>query len=122
MFKVVTNSPLPRDWWRERESVNMRILWQEGDFSDVLAAARDMVHMGWRMLNHPLSSSIKPNQTLYKTLVLRQGTGLDYESLAAIEAAIAAVKKLGPFPGGSERALADLQLIDLDLCKEIKLQ
>ena len=122
MFRVVTNNPLAHDWWTERESVNMHLHWQKGDFSSVMLAARDMIHMGWRLVNHPLSSSIKPNQTLYKTLVLKQGAGLDYQSLSIIEAAMATVEKLGPFPGATERVLADLQLIDLDLCKEIKLQ
>lgn len=122
MFKVVTNNPLAREWWRERESVNLHIHWQDGDLSDVLLAARDLVHIGWKLLNHPLSSSIKPNQTKFKTLVMQKGLELDLESLSVVEAAIATVIKLGSFPGGTERVLADLQLIDLELCKEIRLQ
>lgn len=119
MFRVITNNPLAFAYWGERERNHMHVLWHGGGLYDVLVAARDMVHLGWRLLNHPLASSLKPNQTPYKTLVLIRGTSLDYLSLRVLEGAMATAKKLGPFPGGSQQVLADLQLIDLELCKEV---
>lgn len=122
MFRVLTNNPLARDWWKESESNHIHVIWREQDLAAVLVEARDMIHLGWRLLNHPLASSIKPNQTPYKTLILARGDGLDYQSLTLIEAALAAVKKLGTFPGGEQRVLEDLQLIDLEMCRDIQLQ
>jgi hypothetical protein len=118
MFRVLTNNPLAFEHWGKRESNHIHVLWHGGGLSDVLVAARDRVHLGWRLLNHPLASSIKPNQTPYKTLILARGTSLDYLSLRVLEGAIATANKLGSFPGGSRQVLADLQLIDLEMSKD----
>lgn len=122
MIQILTNNPKAYNWWLNRAQSNLHIHWQDGNFHAVLIAARDLVHLGWRLLNHPLSSSIKPNQTPYKTLVLAKGCELDYQSLSVIEAAIATSLKLGEFPGSIPAILDDLQLMDLEMCKEIPLQ
>lgn len=122
MFQVLTNNPKAYSWWLEKESTQLQVHWQEGGFNAVLIAARDLIHRGWRLLNHPLSSSIKPNQTPYKTLLLAEGTELDCQSLSVIEAAIATAKKLGDFPGATQRIIEDLQFMDLEMCREIQLQ
>jgi hypothetical protein len=119
---VYTNNPKAYEWWLSREKSNLHVQWQEGNFNSVLIAARDLVHLGWRLLNHPLSSSIKPNQTPYKTLVLARGKELDCQSLSVIEAAIATSKKLGEFPGSTQAILEDLQFMDLEMCRDIPLQ
>jgi len=121
VVKLVTNNPRAKAWWAESESFHVHILWQSGGFISVLTAARDLVHQGWRLLNHPLSSSIKPNQTPYKTLVLVPGQQLDLPSLQAVEAALEAVAKLGTFPGADANVLADLELLDLEMCKDINI-
>lgn len=120
MFKVLTNNPRAREWWSRSESNNMHVLWLDGDLPAVYTAARDLVHIGWRLVNHPLSSSIKPNQSPYKTLILAKESSVDCQSLMAVEAAIAAVKKFGVYSGTSSDVLEDLQLVDLDLCKDIQ--
>ena len=121
--RIVTNNPLANDWWQKSESAYLKVTFVEGDLTALLTEARNLIHAGWKLLNHPLSSSIKPNESPFKTLVLvKTTTGLDLESLAAIEASYGAVRKLGSFPGGNPRVLADLQLIDLDLCKPLREQ
>lgn len=119
MYRLVTNNPLARRHWRESECAHMSLHWREGSLLDVLVAARDMVHLGWRLLNHPLTSSLKPSQTPYKTIILARGEGLDYQSLQVLEGALATAQKMGVFPGGSQWLLADLQLIDMEMCKEV---
>lgn len=119
MLRMVTNNPYAYKWGQECEINHVSLYWCEGGLEDVLVAARDIVHLGWRLINHPLASSIKPNQTPYKTLILAQGASLDYQSLQVLEGAIAMANKLGTFPGGSQQALQDLQLIDFEMCKEI---
>lgn len=123
MKRIVTNNPLAKDWWQESESAHVNVFYVEGNLTALLTEVRNLIHAGWKLLNHPLSSSIKPNESPFKTLVLvKTKTGLDLESLAAIEASFEAVRKLGNFPGGNPRVLADMQLIDLDLCKPLREQ
>lgn len=119
MYRLVTNNPLARQYWAVSECNHISIRWLEGGLPDVLVAARDMVHVGWRLLNHPLASGLRPSQTPYKTLILARGKCLDYQSLQVLEGALAIVQKQAAFPGGSERVLADLQLIDVEMCKEV---
>ena len=117
MYRALTNNPLVREWGGTSDRIH--IIWQEGSLLEVLTEARDLIHLGWRLLNHPLASSIKPNQTPYKTLVLAKEAALDLQSLRAIEGARTTAAALGSFTGGSQRVLADLQYIDWDLSKDI---
>lgn len=89
-----------------------------GGVAEVYAAARDAIHGGAKLLNHPLSGSIKPNQSPYRSLVLGQSrTGaLDFVSLSLIEEAIATLRKLQILKQNySADVLEDFQVIDLDL-------
>jgi len=87
----------------------------------VLIVARDMVHMGAKLLNHPLSGVITPGASPYKTLVVsrleKKGSAVpDFGSLSLIEGALGAVQKS---PGGrcayDYETLVDFQVIDLDM-------
>lgn len=63
-------------------------------YFDVLIKTRDLIHSGHKLLTHPLSSSIKPNETPYKSIVLSSGKNkLDSDSLLIIENSIATFKK-----------------------------
>ncbi|MDE8733670.1 GrdX family protein [Eubacteriales bacterium DFI.9.88] len=62
---------------------------------ELLCLVRDYVHKGHRLLTHPLSGSIKPTETPFKSVVLsEQQDGLDYRSLTLIEEAIRMHDKL----------------------------
>lgn len=37
----------------------------------VLTAARDMIHAGWTLLNHPLYGNFRPHQQPYRSLLLQ---------------------------------------------------
>ena len=86
---------------------------------DVLYFTRDKIHLGHRLLTHPLSGSVKPGQTPYKSIVITKDRGaLDIESLKIIEDSIAiAVKQTGckQTSPTSKELLEDFQLIDLGL-------
>jgi hypothetical protein len=84
---------------------------------DIFTLARDEIHLGARLINHPLSGSIKPNESPYKSLVLSNERGsLDTDSLLLMEGAIATLRKLPKRERTlSERVLDDFQVIDLDL-------
>ncbi len=61
----------------------------EGGYRDVLIAVRDRVHIGHELLSHPLSGSVKPNETPYKSILISKHAGnLDQDSLRIIEDSI----------------------------------
>lgn len=120
-MRILTNNELVLK--QLDEVYHDKLLWIDGDLIAVLVKARDMVHLGWRLVNHPLSSSIKPNQTPYKTLVLvKTKTSLEIRSLQVIEQALASARKLGKFGGGSSKVLQDLQLLDWEVFQSINLR
>jgi len=85
---------------------------------DVYYFARDKIHEGHRLLTHPLSGSIKPGQTPYKSIVMSKEKGeLDVESLKIMEDSIVVAKHQmnEKEPLWPEEVLKDFQLIDLDL-------
>lgn len=72
----------------------------DGTAHDVMCAARDKVHMGWRLLNHPLYGNFRPYHQPFRTLALqapaREGlaacataSAIDTESLHLLEQAFA---------------------------------
>lgn len=86
---------------------------------EVLRKARDLIHLGYRLINHPLAGSVKPNETPYRSLVLSADEGsLDFSSLQYIETALRKYEEFltaHPVPRWSKKVLADFQLIDLSL-------
>lgn len=46
------------------------VLLLEGSSLDVLREARDKVHLGWRLLHHPLYGNIRPTLQPFRTMLL----------------------------------------------------
>ncbi|MDR1705483.1 MAG: GrdX family protein [Clostridiales bacterium] len=110
--KIITNNPLVQS----KPPSGAELIFVDGGLEDVLTRARDLVHQGHALLTHPLSGSVKPGETVYKTIIMSRGDALDTGSLELIESAIAAAKKLRR--GGrafSDSILKDLQLVDYTL-------
>ena len=106
---VVTNNPLVRDRLPESE-------FHDTDFIGVLKLVRDRIHIGHKLLTHPLSGSIKPGETPYKTVVISaEKSCLDLNALSIIEGSIQTCQKFVIKGNWGEKALADFQLIDYDL-------
>ncbi|NLJ77953.1 MAG: GrdX protein [Tissierellia bacterium] len=88
-------------------------------YLDILSHVRDRIHEGYRLITHPLSGSVKPNETPYKSIVIGQkGSTLDLDSLRMIEESIATTQKFmdnEPTPDWTERVLDDFRVIDLSL-------
>lgn len=93
------------------------------DFSylDVLEYVRNKVHDGHELLTHPLSGSVKPNETPFKSIIISdQHKVLDFNSLKIIEDSIATFKKfraVEPLPNWPRTILEDFMVIDLSLIK-----
>lgn len=113
---VVTNNQMSKENLNNKHAIDF----VDGSTMEVLKKVRDYIHKGHRLLTHPLMSSIKPNETPYRTILISKNTsiGIDDQSLKYIEEGIYATekftKKLG-IPDWNQRILEDFQLIDYDL-------
>ena len=117
---IVTNNPYVYDKYKN----NKEMIYKE-DFSylEILEFIRDKIHSGHELITHPLSGSIKPNETPYKTIMISNKTGeLDADGLRIIEESILTVKKFisdKPTPDWVERVLDDFRVIDLSLIENV---
>lgn len=88
-------------------------------FIHVLEWVRDRVHEGHQLLTHPLTGSVKPYETPYKSvLIAAEKKRLDMDSLKIIEDALTLTKKfLEDYEPRElpERIHQDFQLIDYNL-------
>lgn len=116
---VVTNNPLSKQEFEKKHS----ICFVEGNTMEVFKIVRDYVHRGHKLITHPLMSSIKPNQTPYRTVIITEKNEmeLDFNSLDYIEGAIQStekfIKNFG-IPNWSENVLEDFKLIDFSTVSE----
>ncbi len=85
----------------------------------VLIKARDYIHKGYSLLTHPLSGSIKPNQTPYKSiLLLNDNKSIDFDKLRLIENSIETFYKFinnNKVSNWNENIKADFKTVDLSL-------
>ena len=112
-YIIITNNPLVPQMLDEEHEVD----YSEISYEDVLGKVRDRIHEGHLLLSHPLSGSVKPNETPYKSVMISRKAGkLDERSLSIIEGAIRSCAK---FEFKSEKyrefmpeTFKDFQLID----------
>ena len=70
------------------------LLYPQKSYLDILTMARDYIHKNHPLHTHPLSGSIKPNETPYKSILLGPPkNALDIPSLNMIEESIATYQK-----------------------------
>lgn len=108
---IITNNPLAYEKLKDKCEVQFF----EISYLDVLIKVRDLVHKNHKLLTHPLSGSIKPKETRYKSIAIeKKETMLDEESCLLISNAIEVYKKFNvlEFP---DNVLSDFQLVDLSL-------
>ncbi len=113
-YLILTNNPLAVSCMGAYYTMSYL---QDAAYRDVLVKARDMVYAGYTLYTHPLSGSIKPNETPYRSVVLSAAPHeFSAEQAEIIANAIAAFDK---FPKKerkiSEATLKDLQLVDYTL-------
>ncbi|MFX0549915.1 GrdX family protein [Hathewaya histolytica] len=113
---IITNNPLSEKKFQDEYEV----IFVDKEMKEVYNIVRDKIHMGHKLLTHPLMSSIKPNETPYRTICVskEKNKGVDLDSLSIIESSIMTLKKflnISPLPRYNEKILNDFQLIDYDL-------
>ena len=112
-YIIVTNNPPVL----EKHGETHNVVYKDVSYEDVLREVRDRIHEGHSMLTHPLSGSVKPNETPYKSIMISaERRGIDEGSVALIENAIHAC---GKFEFKSDRyqpeVYEDFKLIDCTL-------
>lgn len=117
---IVTNNKYVCEKYKD----NVEIKYDEKfTYLDVLEYVRDQIHKGHKLMTHPLSGSVKPNETPYKTIIIsKDKSSMDYDSLMIIEDSIATAKKFiknKPTPNWTEKVAADFRIIDLSLIENV---
>lgn len=108
---IITNNPMVKEKLGE-------VSYVEGSYGDVLdEVKRQIIEKHVCLLSHPLSGSIKPNETYYKTIFVAETTSqyIDIESLEYIESAIAVYEKFiknKQRPNWSLAVLKDFAFVD----------
>ena len=115
-FDIITNNPAVVNVFPKTTK------FYEVGVLEIFTIVRDLVHRGAKILSHPLSGSIKPWETPYKSIMVsRPDSSVDFDSLKYIENAIAIMKNRGVSNHSySADVLEDFSVIDLDLIKSIK--
>ena len=112
-YVIVTNNPLVvKNLENSRE-----IIYKDVSYEEILRETRDRIHEGHVLLTHPLSGSVKPNETPYKSILIsRQRRDVDADSLKLIENAIQACRKfMMKTDKYKPEVYQDFQLIDWTL-------
>ena len=71
---VITNNPMVRDALSNKEICQVQ--YAPVSYRQVLCMARDAIHQGHKLLTHPLSGSVKPGETPYKSVAVSWKQGL----------------------------------------------
>ena len=69
---IITNNPKVQEKYNTEFKVIFR---PELDQTDILKEARDYIHLGARLIMHPMMGRIKPHETPYKSVFLQTGGG-----------------------------------------------
>lgn len=115
---IITNNEKVNIMFMNSENVEF---YENAGQTEILLKARDYIHMGARLIIHPMPGRIKPHETPYKSVFLENVKGeIDFHSVAIIEDSIAETQKF--FNGNMQRKydetmLEDLRYIDFLLMK-----
>ena len=113
-MKLITNNPK----FIEENLKDIEIEYSDVSYIDILRKVRDYVHENWEIVTHPLYGSVKPNETIYRTIVIKENNSLDITSVNLISDAIVTFKKFRnnrEVPEWTDRVKDDFSVIDHDL-------
>ena len=113
-MKLITNNPK----FIEENLKDIEIEYLDMSYIDISRKIRDYVHENWEIVTHPLYGSVKPNETIYRTIVIKEKNSLDITSVNLISDAILTFKKFRnnrEVPQWTDRVKDDFSVIDYDL-------
>lgn len=113
---IITNNPYVYEKYKDEREVLYK---EEFEYMDILEFVRNRIHEGYELLTHPLSGSVKPNETPYKSIIMSKEKGdLDSSGLSITEESILTTRKFmtnKATPNWSEEIQDDFRVIDLSL-------
>ena len=114
-FVIVTNNPKVRDELGQEFDVD----YADITYREILCKVRDMIYEGHKLLTHPLSGSVKRNETPYESMLDAKKTGkMDVQDASIIENSIITADKFSvKFPEMPQSVREDFQLIDSTLIR-----
>ena len=113
-MKLITNKPNFLNYKKKDIEVDYR----DVDYLKILEIARDYIHVNYELLTHPLYGSVKPNETIYRSIVLKSNDNLDHNSVVMISEAIETFvkfRKNKETPLWTDTVKEDFGVIDYDL-------
>ena len=115
-FLILTNNPLVVSCMDGKGRFTIEYH-PEKSYREILVLARDMVYAGHTLYTHPLSGSVKPNETPYKSVIVSvEPHGFDMSFAELMSNAISVYDKFTPIGWElNERILKDFQLVDYTL-------
>lgn len=66
-IRIITNNPLVKTVLSDYYKVEF---YEDLSYRDILVKVRDLVYSGYELLTHPMAGSVKPNETMYKSIVV----------------------------------------------------
>ncbi|MDZ7672599.1 MAG: GrdX family protein [Halanaerobiales bacterium] len=80
-YVIVTNN---NKLINKYNDINIEII-KEETIEKIFEKTRDLIHKGFILISHPLAGSVKPYQNPYRSIILKKGDKLDYQSLKNYE-------------------------------------
>ena len=115
---IITNNPKVNIEYFNKENIEFH---EGADQEEILRIARDYIHVGARLIMHPMMGRIKPHETPYKSVYLEKVQGpVHMDSIIIIKDSMTETRK---FISNTyqkkydEPLLEDLQYIDYLLVK-----
>ena len=121
-YAIITNNKLVNEYYKNEytnKNLEKIVFMEDKTFIEVLFLVRDKIHEGYKLLTHPLTGSVKPYETPYKSIVLSsEKSKIDFDSLSIIESSIEVTKKfLESYKPRNlkDKHLKDFRIIDKSL-------
>lgn len=113
-YCILTNNPLvAKSQWKQVEYYNCGI-------KELYQKMREQLEQGYRLFTHPLSGSIRPDVTPYKTVILQASKQEHSGDIQCLDRAISYMEGL---PGNkriySESEAEDFQFVDYDIIQNV---
>ncbi len=112
---LITNNEFFKDAIK-RTDVTVQFF--DTDYIGILKKARDLIHQNYHLVTHPLYGSVKPNETVFRTVILKKGDKFDITSLELIEESINTATKFMNISKPKRwpaEILDDFRVVDYDI-------
>lgn len=115
---LITNNEFFKDAIKRNDVI---VEYIDIDYIGILKKARDLIHQNYRLVTHPLYGSVKPNETVFRSVILEKGDKFDTDSLMMIEESINTATKfmnISKPKRWSPEILDDFRVVDFDIISQ----